>query len=249
MKKSFATACGGLLAAALAGGLRRTAQAPSAARSPDPFRRFAAVACPGRRALRLPPRPRAWCSRPGGPVPAGFRAASVTFVSAREGFAPGAAPCRHAPCTSVARTRDRGVSWRGLPAHLWCRSASLTAVTGPAVWGIRFATPGHGFVFGNGLWVTADGGEHWSAAAYPGGAVVSLAITDRQVLAVTARHGPDGLTGWTLLAARALAGGAVDPANGAGQPVPALGGIATQARGGGGRRTAPSCPGHQPTAA
>jgi hypothetical protein len=78
--------------------------------------------------------------------------------------------------------------------------------TGPAVWGIRFATPEHGFVFGNGLWVTTDGGEHWSAVAYPGGAVLSLEIIDHQVLAVTARHGPDGLTGWTL-SRRALGGG------------------------------------------
>jgi hypothetical protein len=80
------------------------------------------------------------------------------------------------------------------------------ASAGPAVWGIRFATPGHGFVFGNGLWVTTDGGEHWSAVAYPGGAMLSLEITGHQVLAVTARHGPDGLTGWTL-SRRALGGG------------------------------------------
>jgi hypothetical protein len=52
----------------------------------------------------------------GGPVPAGFRAASVTFVSTREAFVLGTAPCKHAPCTSIARTLDRGVSWRGLPA-------------------------------------------------------------------------------------------------------------------------------------
>jgi hypothetical protein len=77
---------------------------------------------------------------------------------------------------------------------------------GPAVWGIRCATPEHGFVFGNGLWVTTDGGEHWPAVAYPGGAILSLEITDHQVLAVTARHGPAGLTRWTL-SRRALGGG------------------------------------------
>jgi len=60
--------------------------------------------------------------------------------------------------------------------------------TGPVVWGIRFATPEHGFVFGDGLWVTTDGGEHWSASGYPGGPIVSLEIIDRQVLTVTARH-------------------------------------------------------------
>ncbi len=161
---------------------------------------------------------------PGGPVPAGFRAASVTFVSSREAFVLGTAPCQHAPCTSVARTGDRGVSWRALPAPVV--PLGEPGVTGPAVWGIRFATPEHGFVFGNGLWVTTDGGEHWSFAAYPGGSVVSLEIIDRQVLAVTMRSGIAGNASWALLR-RPVAGGAwarlVTQAS-------AIGTIATQAR-------------------
>ena len=199
MKKSFATACGGLLIVALAAGCATT-QAPSAARSPA--RSAASSPSVSRPATAAPDgimRP------PGGPVRAAFRAASVTFVSTREAFVLGAAPCRHAPCTSIARTLDRGVSWRGLPAPVVPLSEP-NASTGSAAWGIRFATPEHGFVFGNGLWVTTDGGEHWSAVAYPGGAMLSLEIIDHQVLAVTARHGPDGLTGWTL-SRRALGGG------------------------------------------
>ncbi len=232
MKKSFATACGGLLIVALAAGCG-TARAPSAGRSPA---RSAAsppsVSAPVSRAPATATRPPDGTRPSDGPVPAGFRAASVTFVSAREAFAVGTAPCGHAPCTSIARTLDRGVSWRGLPAPAVPLGAPYTG-TGPAVWGIRFATPEHGFVFGNGLWVTADGGEHWSAAPYPGGAIVSLEIVDGQVLAVTARHGPDGLTGWTL-SRRALGGGpwtritalAGNPAYGS---VSGYGGIATQA--------------------
>ena len=213
--KSLATACGGLLAAAIlaaCGG----AQAPPASPRSSVTAAHAAAAPVAAPAGMVQPS--------GGPVPAGFRAASVTFVSAREGFVLGTAPCRPAPCTSVVRTRDRGVSWRGLPAPVV--PLGEPGVTGPAVWGIRFATPEHGFVFGNGLWVTADGGEHWSVAAYPGGAVVSLAIIDRQVLAVTMRSGPAGRASWALLR-RPLAGGAwtrlVTQAS-------ALGDIATQAR-------------------
>ena len=204
MKKSFATACGGLLIAALAAGCGTT-QAPSAARSParsaasPPSVSRPASRAPATAALAGPVQP------PGGPVPAGFRAASVTFVSTREAFVLGTAPCRHAPCTSIVRTRDRGVSWRGLPAPVVPLGEPYTS-TGPVVWGIRFATPEHGFVFGNGLWVTTDGGEHWSAVAYPGGAILSLEIIDHQVLAVTARRGPGGLTGWAL-SRRALGGG------------------------------------------
>ena len=46
--------------------------------------------------------------------------------------------------------------------------------------------------------MTTDGGEHWSAVAYLGGAMRSLEVIDHQVLAVTACHGPNGLTGGTL---------------------------------------------------
>ena len=137
----------------------------------------------------------------------------------------GTAPCKHAPCTSIVRTRDRGVSWRALPAPV-APLGEPGISSGRAVWGIRFATPEYGFVFGNGLWVTTDGGKHWSAAAYPGGSIISLEIIDRQVLAVTMRRGSAGQASWALLR-RPLAGGAwtrlVTQAS-------AIGNIATQAR-------------------
>ena len=140
----------------------------------------------------------------GGPVPGGFRATSVTFVSAQEAFVLGAAPCSHAPCTSIVRTLDRGVSWRGLPAPV----VRLSSPGGAGVWGIRFATPEHGFVFGGGLWETADGGQHWTSVAYPGGSVLSLAAIDGQVLALTATCSVQGgcAQPGTLLR-RPLAGG------------------------------------------
>jgi hypothetical protein len=117
------------------------------------------------------------------------------------------------------------MSWRGLPAPV-VPLGEPGISSGFAVWGIRFATPEHGFVFGNGLWVTSDGGEHWSAAAYPGGSIISLEIVDGQVLAVTMRSGIAGNASWTLLR-RPLTGGAwtrlVTQAS-------AIGNIATQAR-------------------
>src|ERR1700722_16259667 len=45
-----------------------------------------------------------------------FAATSVTWVSPDEAFVLGTAPCAHAPCTSIARTLDRGASWAGMPA-------------------------------------------------------------------------------------------------------------------------------------
>jgi hypothetical protein len=218
MRTSFACACGGLLILALAAGCG-TAQAPPVARSAgaspsvsQPAQAPPAVTVPAGRQLS------------GGPVPAGFRAASVTFVSTREAFALGTAPCTRAPCTSIVRTRDRGASWRGLPAPAVPLGEPRS--TGPAVWGIRFAKPEHGFVFGNGLWVTSDGGEHWSGAGYPGGSIMSLEITNGQVLAVTMRGGPAGGAGWALLR-RPLAGGAWTALVRQGA---AIGSIATQAQ-------------------
>jgi len=121
----------------------------------------------------------------GGPVPSGFAATSVTFVSTDEAFVLGTAPCSATPCTSIVRTLNRGATWVGLPAPVVPLSTSDNGSGQPAVWGIRFADPAHGFVFGNGLWETTDGGEHWTAVASPGGSITDLEVIDGQVLAVS----------------------------------------------------------------
>ncbi|HMD91189.1 MAG TPA: hypothetical protein VKG80_00955 [Trebonia sp.] len=169
----------------------------------------------------------AGATRPaGGPVPAGFAATSVTFVSPEQAFVLGTAPCSHAPCTSIVRTLDRGASWRGLPAPVVPLGQPQNGA-GPAVWGIRFADPGHGFVFGDGLWETTDGGEHWAAAAGPGGAILSLEVIDGQVLALTSACGAqNGCAQTGTLMRRALSGGAWHAVT----PVREPGTIATQAR-------------------
>lgn len=142
----------------------------------------------------------------GGPVPSGFAATSVTFVSPEQALVLGTAPCSHAPCTSIVRTLDRGASWRGLPAPVVPLGQAGAA---SAVWGIRFANPAHGFVFGTGLWETTDGGAHWTAAASPGGSILSLEVIDGQVLALTATCQPQaGCAQNGTLLRRPLAGGA-----------------------------------------
>ena len=147
----------------------------------------------------------------GGPVPARFAATSVTFVSADEAFVLGTAPCAVAPCTAIVRTLNRGQSWRGLPAPL--QPVGEPALNPPAVWGIRFATPEHGFVFGDGLWESTDGGERWIRDAAPaGGSVLSLAIVAGQVLALTDRcTQAAGCDRAGLLVRRALTGGSWRP--------------------------------------
>lgn len=149
-------------------------------------------------------------TRAGGPVPSGFAATSVTFVSTDEAFVLGTAPCAAKPCTSIVRTLDRGATWTGLPAPVVPIGDRFSPASQPAVWGIRFADPSVGFVFGNGLWETTDGGEHWAEVASPRTAepITDLEVIDGQVLAVVAQCtaqagcGPIG-----LLYRRPLAGG------------------------------------------
>lgn len=138
------------------------------------------------------------------PVPKGFAAASVTWVSPDEAFVLGTAPCAHAPCTSIARTRNRGASWTVLPAPPVPVGAPGQA---GVVWGIRFATPGRGYVFGDGLWETTDGGQRWRHVTAPHGSVLSLAVVPGQVLALVTRCTPGGCPRFGILARRPLDGG------------------------------------------
>jgi photosystem II stability/assembly factor-like uncharacterized protein len=145
----------------------------------------------------------------GGPVPNGFAATSVTFVSVDEAFVLGTAPCSHAPCTSIVRTLNRGASWVGLPAPVVpLGSAEGSSGTAPAVWGIRFADPAHGFVFGDELYETTNGGERWARVASPQGSILSLEVIDGQVLALAAPCQAQSGCGQTgTLERRPLSGG------------------------------------------
>jgi len=101
----------------------------------------------------------------GGPVPAGFVPASVTFVSLLTGWVLGSAPCATPPCTSLLRTRDGGKSWRGVPAP----PAVLASGGGDGdVQRVRFADAANGWVFGPALWATHDGGAHWARSGLDG---------------------------------------------------------------------------------
>jgi hypothetical protein len=179
-----------------------TVHEPAVARSAK-----AGASTPGRSASKSLPPPGTGPTdgRPAGGVPAGFAATSVTWVSPDEAFVLGTAPCAHAPCTSIARTLNRGASWTGLPAP----AVPIGAPGQPGgVWGIRFATPEHGFVFGDGLWETTDGGARWTRAVTPHGLVLSLAIVPGQVLAIIAPCIPEGGCQHPgTLARRALNGG------------------------------------------
>lgn len=95
-----------------------------------------------------------------GPVPAGFKVQSATFVSVDRGWVLGTAACASPPCTSMARTDDGGGRWVGMPAPRdGLSNSGRTAQTGVSE--VRFADARNGFVFGPDLWSTHDGGTTW----------------------------------------------------------------------------------------
>ena len=98
-------------------------------------------------------------------APAGFAAASVTFVSLREGWVLGSVPCASGLCPVLLRTQDGGRTWVAIPAP------SSTVSTGPQTNGVRevrFADANDGWVYGPELWSTHDGGAHWTQQTLPG---------------------------------------------------------------------------------
>jgi photosystem II stability/assembly factor-like uncharacterized protein len=102
---------------------------------------------------------------PGGPVPKGFVAKDLTFVSTRTGWLLGTAPCTVQPCTSIVRTTDSGGTWVGIPApkaDLEPNGQSGCAGK-PCVRGLRFANLNIGYAYGStALYLTTDGGATWS---------------------------------------------------------------------------------------
>ncbi len=103
----------------------------------------------------------------GGPRPAGFTVADMTWVSDNQGWALGSAPCTKPPCTSVVHTLDGGLTWAGLPAPVAALGSAPSpapcSATSACVQGLRFADANTGYAFGtNSLWLTVDGGRTWT---------------------------------------------------------------------------------------
>jgi photosystem II stability/assembly factor-like uncharacterized protein len=124
----------------------------------------------------------------GGPVPAGFRAVDLTWISNSDGWALGTAPCGQPPCTSIARTRDGGKTWIGIPApKAWLGQTDSCPSACDQVTGLRFATARIGYAFGpTALYLTTDGGASWQRER--SGSAYSLEIVDGSVLRVSGQE-------------------------------------------------------------
>jgi photosystem II stability/assembly factor-like uncharacterized protein len=120
----------------------------------------------------------------GAPVPPGFQASSVTWLSPQLGWALGAVPCGHSTCSDVIGSTDGGTTW-----HQAGASPVPIANLGkdrPGVTGIRFATVAVGWAFGPLLLRTDDGGRSWARQPIPGGGkqVLDLAASSTVAYAI-----------------------------------------------------------------
>jgi photosystem II stability/assembly factor-like uncharacterized protein len=117
----------------------------------------------------------------GSPLPDGFRPVDVSLLGDGEGWALGSVPCADGLCTTLARTRDGGDTWRRVPAPPLALPATIQI--DPVLSGcnqivcvshVAFATPKIGYV-SNGwqLFMTTDAGTTWQEQA---GAGAALAI-------------------------------------------------------------------------
>ena len=125
---------------------------------------------------------------PGSPVPRNFQPTSVTFVSLSTGAVigqagtPGHCAIIPAVCTSLAGTNDYGTTWYGV-------SAPLTGAPDGSrgVGQLRFLNVHDGWAFGPALWVTHDGGAHWTPEQTYGMRVTDLETAGDRAFAVFAR--------------------------------------------------------------
>jgi len=156
----------------------------------------------------------------GAAAPGSFRPTSITMIGGGVGAVLGQAGtpghCAGpvpAACTSLAGTSDWGASWYGVSAPVTSGPDGALGVSQ-----VRFLNLEDGWAFGPQLYVTTDGGLHWSAAQTYGMRVIDLEVAGNRAFAIFAfcsGGGPDFAANCTTFALySAPAGSAVF------QPVP-----------------------------
>ena len=100
----------------------------------------------------------------GGPVPSTFNPRRPPSSPPPTAGCWVTAPCSNPVCTSIARTTDGGRTWAGVPAP----TEKLSTDGRDGLVGLRFADANDGYVFGDDLWATHDGGATWTQSALPG---------------------------------------------------------------------------------
>lgn len=111
----------------------------------------------------------------------------TSFVNARRGWALEAV-CRRGVCRArVLGTVTGGRNWVVLAVPPVAAAVWDSTRTGSTVGSIEFANHRDGWIYGEGLWATDDGGRRWRRVALPHVAVLALAASARHVYALVGR--------------------------------------------------------------
>jgi len=122
----------------------------------------------------------------GSPPPKVFEAQSVSFVSAKTGFVLGTRSCSTLPCAALLeKTVNGGTSWTSVHVPAVSLVPTFTASPASAVSSVRFENRNDGWLFGPGLWATANGGKHWRRVRAVPGEIIDLAVSDGEVFVST----------------------------------------------------------------
>lgn len=105
-------------------------------------------------------------------VPAGFRAESLSFVDARNGWVIGHAPCDSDStrmCPTLLSTRDQGAAFARVPLPDALGLNRSVVTSGNLI--VQYGGDGRGYVLAGenrGPWATADGGKTWTSSGDEG---------------------------------------------------------------------------------
>ncbi len=135
----------------------------------------------------------------------GIGVTSLSFVSARRGFALASVACGPARCPALLGTSDGGQTWERLtaPTPALGQPYSTCADRRPCAGFIAFASASTGYAFSPALLITTDGGRHWLMLAKTG--VSALAVSGQTVTRVDS--GSPGCSGRPYHVQTATVGG------------------------------------------
>ena len=137
----------------------------------------------------------------GSPVPEGFRAAALDALNARDWWVEGTIPCRFKhDCLALVRTLDGGRTFARVPLP------TLVDLFGNQFARPQFADERDGYLVGQRVWVTHDGGRRWRPL-HLGGQASYVAVGGGYVYATVSNYprgflmrSPLGYDDWTVLA-------------------------------------------------
>lgn len=126
------------------------------------------------------------------PMPQTFKALSMSQADGNTVFALGVSRCTDKECLVVARSQDNGGTWKRVATvTTGAPSTAGTGVNG-SFSQIRMANATTGWIFGDAVLQTRDGGLSWTAYDHAGASVLDVAVDGDTAAIVSSADSCDG---------------------------------------------------------